>query len=512
MKRKRDNSVDDDIPEGWAMHQQPSGGKIYTHATHGRVRSLAAVMRVTDQGFDYPQSGKMVTLSSLKSKNKRKKKKNDSSDDSSDDSSEDGSSDDDDSSDELSAYERSAKKTRSDVRDPSVPFVLPSGWEKIEDSEEQDKVWYISPNGSTCFRSLLNVENFIIQGCPKRPKPTKVKNTLHGMMRAGIIEAGDISVMYKKIELIGELLPNGNFKKKNEPEEYTSASSFVLSMVKSINPTLNTINGWTSLKYKGVNLNDIRNQYKIDKANSMDYDSDYAPTLGEAQANSKNKPRIGKLPSFVLPKGWSVTVSGKYKHYVSPDGSKKFPSTPAVKRYLEPGQSKREWTPVVRDIPCPLCVPGSLKRAGHVGIHATFALPEGWIVDSTTNKTHKIYIAPGGVKKCNTLGDVEKFVNSTPCPECVKHSGKIEGHRGNHVTFLLPKEWKIVETVGKGSTNTGVKSRHYISPDGNKKFASKASVRNCIYVFCAVVSYRIVCVVQCTFLFISFLTFYFYLD
>ena len=62
-----------------------------------------------------------------------------------------------------------------------------------------------------------------------------------------------------------------------------------------------------------------------------------------------------------------------------------------------------------QEVPCSSCVAGSGKMAGHKGRHITFVLPDDWQVDKT--KRHKSYINPDGDKQFNSMAAVERFVN-----------------------------------------------------------------------------------------------------
>tara|TARA_B100000780_G_C20756430_1_gene300498 strand:+ start:69 stop:407 length:339 start_codon:yes stop_codon:yes gene_type:complete len=62
-----------------------------------------------------------------------------------------------------------------------------------------------------------------------------------------------------------------------------------------------------------------------------------------------------------------------------------------------------------------------------------------------------------------------------PCPSCTLKSGKRKRHKGPHVTFELPSDWKTVVKVEQGATNIAVKSKYFVSPD-NKRFRSLTEV------------------------------------
>ena len=135
---------------------------------------------------------------------------------------------------------------------------------------------------------------------------------------------------------------------------------------------------------------------------------------------------------------------------------------------------------VVDDVPrvhkkgeCLKCAAGSGKKAGHRSVHKTFAVPRGWTIDDSGSQ--KVYVSPDNDTRLYGLRAVERYVNAGPCPDCVDGSGKREGHADKHVTFLLPSDWKSVVTIGNGATNTGAKSKYFISPD-NKRFPSLAAV------------------------------------
>jgi hypothetical protein len=75
VKRKRSprssSSTSSDLPSGWKMTTQSSGGKIYTHKLHGKVRSLAAVKRLENGDNKRP---KKATKSTKKKQKKATKK------------------------------------------------------------------------------------------------------------------------------------------------------------------------------------------------------------------------------------------------------------------------------------------------------------------------------------------------------------------------------------------------------------------------------------------------------
>ena len=65
-----------------------------------------------------------------------------------------------------------------------------------------------------------------------------------------------------------------------------------------------------------------------------------------------------------------------------------------------------------QEVPCSSCVAGSGKMAGHKGRHITFVLPDDWQVDKT--KRHKSYINPDGDKQFNSMAAVERHINGEP--------------------------------------------------------------------------------------------------
>ena len=66
--------------------------------------------------------------------------------------------------------------------------------------------------------------------------------------------------MGKKLE--GKLLANGNFIGRGK--EFTSPSGFALHMMHSMNPTVRTTNGYSSIWYKGERLEVIRNRLRAE--------------------------------------------------------------------------------------------------------------------------------------------------------------------------------------------------------------------------------------------------------
>ena len=57
--------------------------------------------------------------------------------------------------------------------------------------------------------------------------------------------------------------------------------------------------------------------------------------------------------------------------------------------------------------------------------------------------SQKVYISPDKSDRLYGLRAVERYINAGPCPECLESEGKREGHKGPHVTFILPSDWNI---------------------------------------------------------------------
>ena len=217
-------------------------------------------------------------------------------------------------------------------------------------------------------------------------------------------------------------------------------------------------------------------------------------TNGNSKTSSKKKHLAGDVggnscskEDFQLPFGWSVKEkkSSRNKLYINPEGNKQFNSLLGVERHVNGESNATDWTYVNKQVvPCPRCVPGSGRMAGHGGHHITFALPDDWQVDETTNP--KSFINPDGDKRFKNLLAVERYINGEsnardwthvnkvgPCPRCISGSGKMTGHEGSHITFALPDDWQVDENYNK------IK-RFYINPNGDKRFHSLLGVERYI--------------------------------
>ena len=113
------------------------------------------------------------------------------------------------------------------------------------------------------------------------------------MLKSNVLTPGPVLVKYKGLELEGMLLSNGNFSTVSGKEEYTSTSSFALFMMQSINPTVRTVNGWSSIWYKGERLEDIRNRYKAN--GGIHYESS-----SSSSSSSHKKSHSVKVPIKLL--------------------------------------------------------------------------------------------------------------------------------------------------------------------------------------------------------------------
>jgi hypothetical protein len=112
------------------------------------------------------------------------------------------------------------------------------------------------------------------------PKRLNIKD----MLAAGVIEPGPVIVKYCKLELRGILHKNGVFsqsiniratarkKKVCMLPAFATASGFGLHMLRTVNPAVQTVNGYACIYYKGEKLGVIRDrlQAKNDaKSNSV---------------------------------------------------------------------------------------------------------------------------------------------------------------------------------------------------------------------------------------------------
>ena len=179
--------------------------------------------------------------------------------------------------------------------------------------------------------------------------------------------------------------------------------------------------------------------------------------------------------TFTLPRGWTKEVDKhKRNYYISPNGDVRLKGLPNVERYMNAGpcpkctkeSGKREGHSGRHNGPCLICVANSGRISGHKGPHATFALPEDWMIDDSGSK--KSYVSPEG-KQFYGLPNVERFLANTDlCSGCIGGKDRRKGHSGPCVTFVLPNNWKTVVHIGQGDTNKGKQSKNYISPQGKK--------------------------------------------
>ena len=230
--------------------------------------------------------------------------------------------------------------------------------------------------------------------------------------------------------------------------------------------------------------------------------------------------------TFTLPRGWTKEVDKhKRNYYISPNGDVRLKGLPNVERYMNAGpcpkctkeSGKREGHSGRHNGPCLICVANSGRISGHKGPHATFALPEDWMIDDSGSKKsyvspegkrfyglpnverflagsghldnhygrHATFVLPRGWKKevkkninyyispdnsvrLQGLPNVERYMNAGPCPDCIDGKDRRKGHTGPCITFVLPNNWKTVVHIGQGDTNKGKQSKSYVSPQGKK--------------------------------------------
>ena len=72
-KRKRNEESTNGCPPGWTVTEQKSGGKTYMHAIHGKVRSMAAVNRLSVGITPLPKKKKSKSSSVVKKSSKSSK-------------------------------------------------------------------------------------------------------------------------------------------------------------------------------------------------------------------------------------------------------------------------------------------------------------------------------------------------------------------------------------------------------------------------------------------------------
>ena len=145
--------------------------------------------------------------------------------------------------------------------------------------------------------------------------------------------------------------------------------------------------------------------------------------------------------AFVLPEDWQVDETTNPKSFIHPNGDKRFRSLLGVERYINGERKATDWTHVYKVGPCPRCISGSGKMDGHLGSHITFALPEDWQVDETTNP--KSFIHPNGDKRFKYLIAVERYIN---------------GERKATDWTNIKKNWTLMDTHRQGYMNKQVGS------------------------------------------------------
>ena len=174
-------------------------------------------------------------------------------------------------------------------------------------------------------------------------------------------------------------------------------------------------------------------------------------TNGNSKTSSKKKHLAGDVggnscskEDFQLPFGWSVKEkkSSRNKLYINPEGNKQFNSLLGVERHVNGESNATDWKYVNKQVvPCPRCVPGSGRMAGHGGHHITFALPDDWQVDETTSKN--TFINPNGDKRFHSLLGVERYIN---------------GESNARDWTNIKKNWSLMDTHQQGYMNKQVGS------------------------------------------------------
>ena len=107
-----------------------------------------------------------------------------------------------------------------------------------------------------------NGVNKSIHGPSRKAATLLAKVGVSDMIRSGVIAPGQILVIYMGKKLKGKLLANGNFIGRGK--EFTTPSGFALHMMHSMNPTVRTTNGYSSIWYKGERLEVIRNRLRAE--------------------------------------------------------------------------------------------------------------------------------------------------------------------------------------------------------------------------------------------------------
>ena len=115
-------------------------------------------------------------------------------------------------------------------------------------------------NTQTVYTNCLKTSFFFFSNSKTIHLITKY--TFFHCERKGVIAPGQILVIYMGKKLKGKLLANGNFIGRGK--EFTTPSGFALHMMHSMNPTVRTTNGYSSIWYKGERLEVIRNRLRAE--------------------------------------------------------------------------------------------------------------------------------------------------------------------------------------------------------------------------------------------------------
>ena len=338
---------------------------------------------------------------------------------------------------------------RQKTKTGHVWFVLPSGWTEIVIDESKSLFQYISSDGIKRFREKSAVQRYV-NGDNLTQEWTYVYQK--GVPCPSCCEGADLDIGHLGRH-ITFLIPDGW---KKDGTTATGSDYYYISP--------------DGLKrFAGIRA--VERYLKGKKAFSGDWRPVYqegVPCPKCCNGAGLNTGHEGRHVTFVLPVGWIKQLrsnSSNVYYWFNPDRTKQFVSLPAVKRFVnEEVPIKGDWKIAEQEgVPCPKCLKELNKNLGHEGKCVTFQLPPGWKDESNIGGS-KIYISPNSQHTFKTLPEVERYVNGTPCLNCVAELGNREGHRGKcrNSIFVLPHDWKRVSTPDNISTFT------WISPDGLK--------------------------------------------